>query len=436
MRLPTVAIIGRPNVGKSSLFNRFLKKQVAVVHEQPGITRDRNYAVCDWAGVSFRLVDTGGIVPQTKDLMEKLIFDQTEFAVNESDLVLFVVDSQVGPDPSDRKIARRLLRSGKNSILVANKVDNDQLEREIFEFLSLGLGDPVPVSATVGRGIGELLDAMVAKLPVTEKTDQEEGAIRVAIVGRPNVGKSSFINRLIGEPRLLVTPIPGTTRDAVDTQFEYDEQRYILIDTAGLRRKYKVHENVEFYTTLRTIRAIEGCDVAVVLVDAQEGLMGQDQRILEEVLANRRAAVLAVNKWDLVEKDSKTADQYTKSINAILAKYAYLPVIYVSALTGQRVAKALGEVKKVYEESHKRIPTAQLNEFLQKVLQRRHPPAKQGKHIKFNYVAQTEVAPPTFVFFTNHPKLVDKTYISYLSNQIRSEFGFSGVPFRLKFRRK
>jgi GTP-binding protein len=436
MRLPTVAIIGRPNVGKSSLFNRFLKKQLAVVHEQPGITRDRNYAVCDWSGVSFRLVDTGGMVPQTKDLMEKLIYDQTEFAVNESDLVLFVVDSQVGPDPSDRKIARRLLRSGKNSILVANKVDNDQLEREIFEFLSLGLGDPVPVSATVGRGIGELLDAMVAKLPVTEKTDQEEGAIRVAIVGRPNVGKSSFINRLVGEPRLLVTPIPGTTRDAVDTQFEYDGQRYILIDTAGLRRKYKVHENVEFYTTLRTIRAVEGCDVAVVLVDAQEGLRGQDQRILEEVLANRRAAVLAVNKWDLVEKDSKTADQYTKSINAILAKYAYLPVIYVSALIGQRVTKVMAEVKKVYEESHKRIPTAKLNEFLQKVLQRRHPPAKQGKHIKFNYVAQTEVAPPTFVFFTNHPKLVDKSYISYLGNQIRSEFGFAGVPFRLKFRRK
>jgi GTP-binding protein len=436
MRLPTVAIIGRPNVGKSSLFNRFLKKQLAVVHEQPGITRDRNYAVCDWSGVSFRLVDTGGMVPQTKDLMEKLIYDQTEFAVNESDLVLFVVDSQVGPDPSDRKIARRLLRSGKNSILVANKVDNDQLEREIFEFLSLGLGDPVPVSATVGRGIGELLDAMVAKLPVTEKTDQEEGAIRVAIVGRPNVGKSSFINRLIGEPRLLVTPIPGTTRDAVDTQFEYDGQRYILIDTAGLRRKYKVHENVEFYTTLRTIRAVEGCDVAVVLVDAQEGLRGQDQRILEEVLANRRAAVLAVNKWDLVEKDSKTADQYTKSINAILAKYAYLPVIYVSALIGQRVTKVMAEVKKVYDESHKRIPTAQLNEFLQKALKKRHPPAKQGKHIKFNYVAQTEVAPPTFVFFTNHPKLVDKSYISYLGNQIRSEFGFAGVPFRLKFRRK
>lgn len=436
MRLPTVAIIGRPNVGKSSLFNRFLKKQVAVVDERSGITRDRNYAVCDWAGVSFRLVDTGGIVPQTKDLMEKLIYDQTEFAVNESDLVLFVVDSQVGPDPNDRKIARRLLQSGKNTILVANKVDNEQMERERFEFLSLGLGDPMPVSATVGRGIGELLDTVVARLPVAQQPTKEEGAIRVAVVGRPNVGKSSFINRLIGEPRLLVAPMPGTTRDAVDTQFEYEEQRYILIDTAGLRRKYKVRENVEFYTTLRTIRAIESCDVAVVLVDAQEGLKGQDQRILEEVLANRRAAVLAVNKWDLVEKDSKTADQYTKSINAILAKYAYLPVIYVSALTGQRVAKVIAEVKKVYEESHKRIPTAQLNEFLQRMLQRRHPPARQGKHIKFNYVVQTEVAPPTFVFFTNHPKLVDKTYISYLSNQLRSEFGFAGVPFRLKFKRK
>jgi len=437
MRLPTVAIIGRLNVGKSSLFNRLLHKQVAVVDEQPGVTRDRNYAVCDWSGASFRLVDTGGMAPGTDDLMEKLIHDQTEFAIVESDLVLFVVDTHVGPDPVDRRIARRLHQSGKECLLVANKVDNDRLENEIFEFLALGLGDPVPVSAKVGRGIGELLDKVISALPVTDQTAEvDESAIKVALVGRPNVGKSSFINRLIGQPRLLVTPIAGTTRDAVDTPFELDGQNYILIDTAGLRRKYKIHENIEFYTTLRTVRAIENCDVAVVLVDAVEGLTTQDQRILEQVFANRRAAVLAVNKWDLVEKDPATADRYTKAINAILAKFAHLPVIYVSALTGQRTAKVMSLVAQVYAEARKRIPTAELNEFLQRALNRRRPPARQGKYIKINYVAQTEVAPPTFVFFSNQPKLIDKTYIGYLSNQIRREYGFEGVPFRVKFRKK
>lgn len=437
MRLPTVAIIGRLNVGKSSLFNRLLHKQVAVVDEQPGVTRDRNYAVCDWSGASFRLVDTGGMAPGTDDLMEKLIHDQTEFAIVESDLVLFIVDTHVGPDPVDRRIARRLHQSGKECLLVANKVDNDRLENEIFEFLALGLGDPVPVSAKVGRGIGDLLDKVISALPVTDQAAEvDESTIKVALVGRPNVGKSSFINRLIGQPRLLVTPIPGTTRDAVDTPFEMDGQNYILIDTAGLRRKYKIRENVEFYTTLRTVRAIENCDVAVVLVDAVEGLTSQDQRILEQVFANRRAAVLAVNKWDLVEKDPATADRYTKAINAILAKFAHLPVIYVSALTGQRTAKVMSLVAQVYAEARKRIPTAELNEFLQKVLKRKRPPARQGKYIKINYVAQTEVAPPTFVFFTNQPKLIDKSYIGYLSNQIRREYGFEGVPFRVKFRKK
>jgi GTP-binding protein len=437
MKLPTVAIIGRLNVGKSSLFNRLLQKQVAVVDEQPGVTRDRNYAVCDWSGISFRLIDTGGMAPGTDDLMEKLIHDQTEFAIAESDLVLFIVDTHVGPDPVDRRIARRLHQSGKECLLVANKVDNDRLENEIFEFLALGLGDPVPVSAKVGRGVGELLDKVVAMLPTADEVaDVDESAIKVALVGRPNVGKSSFINRLIGEPRLLVTPIAGTTRDAVDTLFEMDGQNYILIDTAGLKRKYKIRENIEFYTSLRTIRAIENCDVAVVLVDAVDGLTTQDQRILEQVFANRRAAVLAVNKWDLVEKDPATADRYTKAINAILAKFAHVPVIYVSALTGQRTAKVMSLVTQVYTESRKRIPTAELNEFLQKVLKRKRPPARQGKYIKINYVAQTEVAPPTFVFFTNQPKLIDKSYIGYLSNQIRREYGFEGVPFRVKFRKK
>ncbi len=437
MRIPTVAIVGRPNVGKSSLFNRMIKKKMAVVHEQPGITRDRNYAVCEWNGVRFQLVDTGGIVPQSDDLMEQLIFDQTEFAINESDVTLFVVDAHIGVDPVDRLIAKRLQQGGKKFLLVANKVDSDELEMEIYQFLSLGLGEPLAVSAMGGRGIGDLMDRVVSLLPSLAPDEEEDKEIiKIALVGRPNVGKSSFINKLVGEQRLLVTPIAGTTRDAVDTPFELEGQKYILIDTAGLRRKYKVRENVEFYTTLRTINAIERCDVAIVLVDAVDGLKTQDQRVLEQVVTRRRGVVLAVNKWDLVEKDTKTADAYTKALNKMLAKYAYVPVIYVSALTGQRLPKVLALAKQVYAESRKRIPTAQLNDFLQKVIQRRHPPAREGKFIRIKYVAQTEIAPPTFVFFTSHPRLIDKSYISYLGNQIREAFGFEGVPIRIKFRKK
>ncbi len=436
MKIPTVAIIGRPNVGKSSLFNRFLRRKIAVVAEQPGVTRDRNYAVCDWNGRSFYLIDTGGIVADSDNLMEKLIYDQTEFAVNEADLVLFLVDTQVGPDPAEKRIARRLSRSEKNSLLVANKADSDQWELETHEFYKLGLGEPIPVSATGGRGVGELLDKLVAHLPPPDVTSSRPDAIRVALVGRPNVGKSSFINKLIGQDRLIVTPQAGTTRDAVDTPFELNGQQFELIDTAGLRKTYKVHENIEFYTNLRAKRAIAECDVAIVLVEATASVTAQDKRILEQVITNRRAAILAVNKWDLIEKDSRTADEFTRQIKDLLARFAYVPVIYISALTGQRVTKTMSMVSEVYAETNKRIATSPLNEFLQRTVGRQHPPARQGKYIKFNYVTQSEVAPPTFLFFVNHPKLIDKSYIGYLSNQIRREYGFEGVPIRLKFRRK
>jgi len=407
------------------------------VDEESGVTRDRKYEMAEWSGVSFYLVDTGGIVPQSGNLMEKLILDQAEFAINEADLVLLVVDTQVGVDMVDSKIAGLLHKAGKKGLLVANKADNEQYENEIYDFLKLGYGDPVPVSATVGRGVGELLDMIVEALPsyVNDK-DEDEKIIRVAVVGRPNAGKSSFINKLIGEERLIVTPTAGTTRDAVDTFFDFDNQTYVLIDTAGLRRKYKVQENIEFYTNLRAERAIAGCDVAVVIVDAYQGLSAQDQRILEQVFSRRRSAVLAVNKWDLIEKDSLTSARYTEAINDILARYAHLPVIYISAKSGQRVSNVLKMVKDVYDEGQKRISTARLNEFLQQVVKHKHPPAKQGKYIKLNYMTQTEIAPPTFICFANHPVLIAKTYISYLENQIRKEFGFDGVPFRLKFRRK
>jgi len=437
MNIPTVAIVGRPNVGKSSLFNRLLRKKLAVVHPRSGITRDRNYAMCDWNGVEFHLIDTGGIVPETKDLMERMIADQTEFAINEADLVLLVVDTQTGSDQIDEQIARLLFKAGKNTLIVANKADNELLESQIYEFMRLGLGDPFPVSATAGLNIGELLDEVVRRLPAQEVSEEgTDEAIRVAVVGRPNVGKSSFINKLLGENRLIVSAVAGTTRDAVDTPFEFEGRRYILIDTAGLRRRYKVNENVEFYTNLRTTRAIEACDVAVVLIDAVEGVTAQDQHILSDVLENRRGAVLAVNKWDLVEKTDKTADEYLVRVKETLSQDSFVPVVFISALTGQRVSKALTIVDRVHEQNYRKLPTSDLNRFLQEVYGRRKPPSRLGKYIQIKYLTQTETAPPTFVFFTSYPELVDKGYIQYLSNQLREEFGFEGVPIRLKFRRK
>ncbi|HOD65394.1 MAG TPA: ribosome biogenesis GTPase Der [candidate division Zixibacteria bacterium] len=437
MKLPTVAIVGRPNVGKSSLFNRFLRKYLAVVDETPGVTRDRNYAVCDWAGREFRLIDTGGLVPKSGDLMNRLIYEQADFAIHEADLVLLVVDAMVGADYIDEEIARRLQQSAKPTILVANKADNPRLELEVYDFLRLGLGEPMAVSATVGRGIGELLDKIVALLPEAPADDVGgSGAVRVAVVGRPNVGKSSFINKLTGEERAIVTPIAGTTRDAVDTPFSFEGRNYILVDTAGLRRKFKVHEDIEFYTTLRTSRAIDSAEVAVVLIDAQDGVTSQDQRILEDVVETRCAAVLAVNKWDLIEKETGTAERFARQINEALAHYSYLPLVFISALTGQRVGKVLALVDQVHAENTRQLPTPELNDWLAEVTARRHPPARQGKHIKFNYITQTGAAPPSFVIFANYPKLVDRSYVNYLHNQLRERWGFAGVSLRLKFRRK
>lgn len=436
MSLPLVAIVGRPNVGKSSLFNRFLQRRQAVVDPEAGVTRDRNYATCDWNGRKFRLVDTGGMVPDTRDKMEKAILDQSNFAIHEADLVLFVLDAMVGLDQIDQRLARLLHKSGCACVLVANKADNDDLANEAYALNRLGLGTPMPVSATVGLGIGDLLDEIVEALPTEEEFVHDPDNIRVALVGRPNVGKSSFINRLLGKERLIVSDIAGTTRDAVDSPFEHEGKAYTLVDTAGLRRKYKVQENIEFYTTLRAERAIDSCDVAIVLVDAADSFTSQDQRVLAQVMDTRRPAVLAVNKWDLIEKDTHTADKFTITIREGMARYSFVPLIYVSALTGQRLPKVLELVQKVNAEHHKKISTAKLNDFLQRVFGRRKPPAKQGKYIQFNYVVQTEVAPPTFVFFCNRPQLVDKSYMNYLANQLRLEFGFEGVPIRLKCRKK
>ncbi len=437
MNLPTVAIVGQPNVGKSSLFNRFIQRQLAVVDETPGVTRDRNYSMCDWNGVTFRLIDTGGMVPDAVEELDRFIYEQTEIAIEEAQVVLFVVDTKIGADHIDEEIARRLYKSEVPTILVANKCDNDAMELETYDFLRLGLGDPVPVSATVGRGTGDLLDKIVEMFPEPEEEEATgSGVIRVAVVGRPNVGKSSFINKLTGSDRAIVTPIAGTTRDAVDTEFEFEGQRYVLVDTAGLRKRFRVHENIEYYTTLRTSRAISSADVAVILIDATTGMTTQDQHVLEDVIETRRSALLAINKWDLVQKETGAAEKFAQEVNGVLAHYAFLPMVFISALTGQRVPKVLSLVKTVYERTQRKISTSELNDFLEATVARNHPPARKGKYIKLNYITQTSVGPPTFVVFANHPTLIDKSWIHYFSNRLREEYDFEGVPFRVKFRRK
>ncbi|UCD95651.1 MAG: ribosome biogenesis GTPase Der [Candidatus Zixiibacteriota bacterium] len=436
MSIPLVALIGRPNVGKSSLFNRFLRKRLAIVDDTPGITRDRNYSLCDWAGRTFYLIDTGGMIPDTKGAISKLVLEQSETAIEQADLIVFIVDCKTGPDSIDDRIAVSLQKSGKPVLLLANKIDRDSEETEKFQFMRLGLGEPIPVSATVGRGIGEALDAIIEKLPPTEEPDTESDVVRIAVVGRPNVGKSMFINRLIGEERSIVSPMPGTTRDAVDTPFKFNGREYVLIDTAGLRRKSRAKEDVEYYTTLRTLRAIENCHVAVVLVDASEGMLVQDLKIIEDAVEARRAIVLAVNKWDLVEKDDKTADIFTSQIRDFAKTMSFIPVIYISALTGQRVTKIISLVDSVFENWQRTIPTAELNRFLQQIVGKQPPASARGKYVKLMYATQTGIRPPTFTVFANYPKLLQKSYLRYIEKQFRSQYNFEGVPLRLKFRTK
>jgi len=436
LSIPLVALIGRPNVGKSSLFNRFLRKRLAIVDPTPGVTRDRNYSLCDWNGREFYLIDTGGMIPNTKGAINRMVLEQSEIAIDQADLIVFIVDTKVGIDEVDERIARRLQKCGTEVLLVANKADNDLEETETFQFMRLGLGEPLALSATVGRNVGEVLDLIVEKLPEAPTAEEDTETIRIAVIGKPNVGKSLFINRLIGQERAIVSPIPGTTRDAVDTPFELDGKKYMLIDTAGLRRKAKVKEDIEYFTTLRTLRAIENCHVAVVLIDATQGLTVQDLKVIEDAIEARRAIVMAVNKWDLVEKDERTADRFTVQIKEFAKTISYLPIIYISALSGQRVIKTISLVDQVYENWQRTIPTPELNDFLIEITQKQPPAAIQGKHMKLFYMTQAGVKPPTFMFFCNYPNLLQKSYLRYIENQIRARYDFEGIPIRLKYKKR
>jgi GTP-binding protein len=433
MSTPTVALIGRPNVGKSALFNRIIGANSAIVTDEPGTTRDRHFARAEWAGKSFWLVDTGGLVENSDLPMDVEIRRQVQQAIDESDLLLFVVDAKTGLTPSDQRIAELLRASGRPWVLVANKVD-DPSSTDFYEFYSLGTGDVVPVSAANGKGSGDLLDVVAERIP--EGPTEEAPGLRVAVIGRPNVGKSSIVNRLLGEDRLVVAAEAGTTRDAIDAPLVYHGQPMIFVDTAGLRRQSKVDDGIEFYSALRTRRAIERADICILVLDAIEGLHGQDLKIATLAWEAGRGLIIVVNKWDLKEKDDKTAPHFEKEAVEKAPFLGFVPFLFTSAVTGQRVTRILDDVLAVDEERRKRIPTSEVNETLQALLARRQPPQAAGRDVRLSYATQVEVAPPMIAVFGNHPDLVQEHYVRYLHNGFRAAWGFTGSPLRVVMRGK
>jgi GTP-binding protein len=433
MSKPTVAIVGRPNVGKSTLFNRILGGRPAIVSERPGTTRDRHFGDAEWQGRSFWVVDTGGLLPDSDDSMDRAIRQQVEFALDESDVILFVVDGREGLNPVDQAIAERLRKAGRPVLLVVNKLDNLEQSTEQFGFYSLGFGDPVGVSAAIGKGSGDLLDAVVERLPPYDPAEAEE-TINVAVVGRPNVGKSSVVNRLLGEERLVVAPHAGTTRDAIDSILRFQGKTLNFIDTAGLRRKAKVEDDLEFYSSLRTDRAIERAHVAVLVVDATVGLHNQDLRIATQAWEGGAGLIVLVNKWDLVaEKDANTARQGQEALMDKAPFLRYVPFLYVSALTGQRVRKVLELILEVAEGRELRVPTAEVNKVLASLIERNGPPQKPGEEVKLLYASQIGTAPPTLAIVSNRPDEVPESYQRYLAHGFREAWPFTGSPLRLKF---
>ena len=430
-----VAIVGRPNVGKSTLFNRIVGHRDAIVDDAPGVTRDRHYARTEWDGKYFTLVDTGGFVPASDDIIETAIREQAQVAIEEADLVLFVVDGKEGRLPADDEIAVILRRAQKKVVLAVNKLDGDSVDAAAAEFYALGLGDPVPVSALAGRRVGDLLDILTKGIPA-EGSEPVDPRLKIAVIGKPNVGKSSFVNALLQEDRHIVTEIPGTTRDPIDAILRFHGEEILLVDTAGLRRKSKIKESVEFFSTVRTLKSIDRCDVAVVLLDATQGLEHQDLRIIETAVERRRAVVIAVNKWDLIEKDATTARAYEKDLVEKLRIYSFIPVIFISALTRQRVYKVIDFVKTVDVEQNKRIATSEVNELLGKDIAATPPRSRSGKEIKIKFITQVRAKPPVFAFFCNEPKMIDDTYKRFLENKIRGHFTFNGVPVLLTFKQK
>ncbi|MDX1645710.1 MAG: ribosome biogenesis GTPase Der [Longimicrobiales bacterium] len=434
-RLPIVAVVGRPNVGKSTFFNRVLGHRVAIVDDRPGVTRDRNFARADWAGREFFIVDTGGVVEGSHEELDSAIKEQAMLAVEESDAILFLVDGKTGVHPLDERLATVLRKADKPVVLVVNKMDNLPTDQGHLDFWSLGIGEPVPVSALSGKGSGDLLDRLLEVLPDAPEAAEEEESIRVAVVGKPNVGKSSFVNRLMGEERVVVSERAGTTRDPIDTAFRYHDRTLVFVDTAGLRRQTRVKDSLEYYSALRTDRVVHTADVCVLLVDAsEETLHAQDIRIAQTAWDAGRGLILLANKWDLVEKDTHTAPLWTKRMRERIPFLQWVPILFTSALTGQRIRRCLDLILEVNEERSRRIETHEVNEVLRELVGRQPPPHHRGRPVRIKYATQVSVRPPSFALFANFPKSVPDHYIRYLHNGFRNAWGFMGTPIRLRIR--
>lgn len=436
MGKPIVAMVGRPNVGKSTLFNRLAGKRISIVEDTPGVTRDRVYAEAEWLNHNFTMIDTGGIEPERDDIIVKQMRRQANIAIETADVIIFIVDGKEGLTPADQEVASMLRKSKKPVVLVVNKIDTLKEEDNAWEFYNLGIGDPITISGAQGLGLGDMLDRVVEHFDSSYLEEEEDEFIRIAMIGKPNVGKSSLINRLLGEDRVIVSNVPGTTRDAIDSYLETDEDKFILIDTAGLRRKSKVKEEIERYSVIRTYAAIERADVCILMIDAQEGITEQDEKIIGYAHEMRKAIMVVVNKWDLIEKDDKTLDKYRKELQGKLKFLSYAPYVFISALTGQRTHKILSTAKMCYDNYSKRVSTGVLNDVISKAVLMKEPPIVGLKRMKIYYATQVATRPPKFVFFVNDSNATHFSYQRYLENQLRQSFDFEGTGIQIEYRER
>ncbi len=436
MKKPIVAIVGRPNVGKSTLFNRIVGDRVSIVDDTPGVTRDRIYRDAEWLKYKFTLIDTGGIEFKTNDDMFKNMRIQTELAIETADVIIFIVDGKTGLVDGDREVARMLRKSKKDIILVVNKIDSKKDEMNLYEFYEFGLGEPIPISSTQSLGLGDMLDEVVKYFDVVEEENEEDDIIKIAVVGKPNVGKSSLINKILGQTRSIVSDVAGTTRDSIDTYFENETEKFILIDTAGLRKKSKIKENVEHYSVIRSLYSIDRCDVCILVIDATQGVTEQDEKILGYAHERNKSILIVVNKWDMINKDNNTYNEFKKNIQNSLSFVTYAPYLFISALTGQRVQNVLKVAKKCYENYSRRIPTGILNEIIGRATMIKEPPIVGLKRLKIYYCTQVDIKPPKFIFFINDESTLHFSYTRYLHNQIRESFDFEGTGIDIQYKER